>query len=419
MNITTPLLSLADVAIAGHISGGNMIGAVAVGGTVFNVMYWLFAFLRMGTSGLTAQAYGADDALRQRRVFVCGMRVAAVGSLVVLTLSALVGLPLLTLVDGGGGVTDVAWRYFRVAIVGAPGVLTTMVVSGWLLGMQRSQPILWIALFTNVLNIALSCIFVFVAGWSIEGLALGTAAAQLAGAAVGLYVVRVTMQRNVANGIIGNTDDKPVFRPFFRVSGDIFLRTLCLAAVTLWFTHAGSVTGTEYLAANALLLQLFLIFSYFMDGFAFGGEALAGRYFGAGDKPMLRRTVRSLFVWGTATAVIFTVVYFVFGNTFLTLLTDDVGVQTTASRYMAWAVAVPFAGFTAFTWDGIFIGLTRTRWMLVSMASAMVVFFGLYFGLGAIYSNPETVNHHLWLAFVSYLAVRGITSSLLYRKIAK
>lgn len=425
-NITTPLLSLADVAIVGHIEGGNLIGAVAVGGTVFNILYWLFAFLRMGTSGMTAQAYGAGNTSEQRRVLLRGGLVALTGGILLLMLSPLVGEPALQLIDGSDEVGPLAWRYFRLVILGAPGVLITFVVSGWLLGMQRSKPIMWIALTTNLLNIVLSITFVFGFGLGIDGVALGTAISQIAGAFIGIGVVVNVLRGMPTEEYINHTlvevdwniglMDGRAWKEMFKINGDIFLRTMCLAAVTLWFTHAGAVMGTNILAANSLLLQLFLVFSYFMDGFAYGGEALAGRYWGARNISALRRTVKALLIWGISASLIFTTMYFISGDVLLGLLTNDMSVLETANEYTLWAILIPIMGFTAFTWDGIFIGLTRTRYLLGSMAAAMTVFFGVYYSGNVIFAGRISPNHVLWLAFVLYLATRGIISTILYAR---
>ena len=416
-NITTPLLSLADIAIVGHL-GGNLIAAVAVGSTVFNILYWLFAFLRMGTSGLTAQAYGAADSEAQIKILKRGLTIGCVASVVLLLLTPLMSNAVIGWVDGSqSGINIDAEKYFRVAICGAPGVLASYVFSGWLLGMQTTKPIMWIALVTNVLNIALSVVFVYVMHLGVEGLGLGTAVSQTVGAIIGGLTVLSKLRKQ-------QTDKEcthPIvltWKRFFSINRDILLRTLCLASVTLWFTHQGSTLGEDILSANTILMQLFLLFSYFMDGFAFGGEALAGRYSGACDKDMLRRTVTALFRWGLATALIFTLLYFAVGDVFLSLLTNDSGVLTKAEDYRYWAILIPFTGFSAFTWDGIFIGMTRTKYLLLSMLGAVVVFFGILMATDFFMKqlSASESNHILWLAFVSYLAVRGLTAWWLYRR---
>ncbi len=408
-NVTTPLLSLVDIAIVGHIGSVGAIGAVAVGGTMFSILYFLFAFLRMGTSGLTAQVFGASDINEIRLVFKRGLTIALAGGLMLIALSGLLGDGVLAIIDADASVKPLAKIYFLTAIIGAPGVLVTNVVSGWLLGMQKSRPIMWIALSTNLLNIGLSSVLVFGFHLGVRGVALGTAVAQISGAVAGLLTVRhfypVRAKKMPA------VRKRGVWRKFFSLNADIFLRTLCLSAVTLWFTHSGARSGADVLAANSLLLQLFLVFSYFMDGFAFAGEALAGKFFGACDSKRLQATVRALIGWGTIMATGCSILYFLGGQTFLGFLTDSREVLNATDEYIFWAVSVPFAGFLAFIWDGVFIGLTRSRWMLWSMFSAMVVYFAIYFTF-----RHHLGNHALWLAFVSYLAVRGVVAHILYKK---
>lgn len=420
-NITTPLLSLADVAIVGHVQGGRLIGAVAVGGTVFNILYWLFAFLRMGTSGLTAQMFGAKDCHGQKVVLKRGLATALCGAALLLILTPFAGERIINLIDGSQAVGDDALIYFSYAILGAPGVLVSFVVSGWLLGLQRPKSIMAIAVGTNLLNILLSVVFVFGLHLGIKGVALGTALAQNTGALAGLLVVR-----KLLHGIKARTTKEDMKTParetdiswssMFRINKDIFFRTLCLSAVTTWFTHAGATFGAGILAANALLMQLFMVFSYFMDGFAFAGEAMAGRYLGARDGANLRKTVRRLLMWGIFMSVGFTFMYFVSGDLFLSWLTSDADTLAVASDFRLWTVVVPLAGFTAFTWDGILIGMTRTKYLLLSMASAMIVFFGVYFRGTAWFGKTLNPNHILWLAFILYLLTRGIVATALYKK---
>lgn len=416
------MLSLADVAIVGHLEDSLLIGAVAVGSTVFNILYWLFAFLRMSTSGLTAQAFGAGNKNECSLVLSRSLATALAGALIVLVLAFVAGKSVIGFVDGSGDVSLPAWKYFRLAILGAPGVLLTFVVSGWLLGMQRSRPIMWIALATNLLNIALSVTLVYGFELGLTGVALGTAVSQLTGACIGLFVVR-----RVFTSTIGSfrkkllqikTDfwEKGRWGEIFKLNTDIFLRTACLAAVTLWFTHSGAAMGSEILTANALLMQLFMVFSYFMDGFAFGGEALAGRYFGAGRMDLLNKTVVNLFKWGIATSLVFTALYFLAGDVFLGFLTDDSGALSVAKDYILWAVTVPLAGFSAFTWDGIMIGLTRSRYLLVSMSVSMAVFFAVFYAGVLSFPSNAALNHILWLAFILYLVSRGIILTALYRR---
>lgn len=266
---------------------------------------------------------------------------------------------------------------------------------------------MWTSLFIDVFNIAVSVVLVY--GWrmGIRGLAFGTLSAQWAGfllaltLAVRRYGWRWVSPRELVAG----------FGRFFRINSDIFLRTLCLVAVTMWFTRAGAAQGPVILAVNALLMQLFTLYSYFMDGLAFAGEALCGRHDGAGNRGALRSAVKAIFQVGGVVALIFTVGYFVFGEAVLAVLSSDREVLQRASEYGVWAVCIPVVGCAAFLWDGIFIGLTRTRSMLASMAAATAVYFALYFAL-----RPVMGNHGLWIAFLSYLLTRGLVLTFAARR---
>lgn len=408
-NVTTPLLSLVDVAIVGHIGSAVYIGAIAIGGTMFNMLYWLFNFLRMGTSGITAQAVGAGDTVEATRTLARSLLIALIVALAMILLQGPLSSLLLHYLDADGTAEAPAHLYFSIAIWGAPGVLATYALSGWFLGMQTSRPILVMALVANGLNVLLSLLFVFVLNMDIVGVAAGTAISQWVSAIVGLVIMRGKLAGIVTAGWRQSLLQWQRIKHFFSINTDIFFRTLCLVAVTTWFTRAGAETGVDTLAANTLLMQLFLLFSFFMDGFAFAGEALAGHACGAGDRTQLRKCVRALMQWGMALSVVFAVLYFFCGDSIVALLTNDVTVRRVASIYMPWAVVIPLVSFAAFMWDGVYVGLTRTRYMLVALMAAMIVFFVVL-----AFTRTALANHALWLAFVCYLATRSAVQTYLY-----
>lgn len=406
-NITTPLLALTDVAIAGHLGDAVFIAAIAVGGTMFSTLFWLFGFLRMGSSGLTAQAVGASDRNEAHAVLARSMLLAVVAGVAIIAVREQLCDALMWMLDVEGRTSQVAACYFRRVIWCAPATLGMFALNGWFVGMQNSRTPMWVSLAVDVLNIGASLGMVFILDMGIEGLATGTLLAQWAGFLLLLLLgvrryglVRVPL-KNVMAGL----------SRFFRINTDIFLRTLCLVAVTLWFTRVGAEQGTAMLAVNALLMQMFTLYSYFMDGLGVAAEALCGRHFGAGDAVMLRRAVRSLFGVGALLALLFTLLYITCGDMLLALLSNDPGVVKLAGHYSGCAMAVPVAGFGAFMWDAVFIGLTRTRMMLLSMAVAMAVFFALCGLLVGPYGN-----HGLWLAFLIYLFTRGLVLTVAYRR---
>lgn len=407
-NITTPILGLVDVAITGHIGEPVYIAAIAVGGTMFNILYWLFNFLRMGTTGLTAQAYGAGDADARSAVLGRSLAVAILLGIAMLALSRPLGSTILGFLDADDSCADFARQYFYICIWGAPAVMATYAMSGWLIGMQDTRATMYTALITNIVNIGVSAALVYGAGRTIDGVATGTLTAQWTGAAAAALFIAVRHRPRLPRLAIVRR--AAPLRRFFSINIDIFLRTACLVAVTLWFTHAGAVQSTEILAANAVLLQLFMLFSFFMDGFAYAGEALGGKYLGRADSAGVRRLTRALLTIGAVFAVVFAAVYFFCGEWFVAVLTDNPPVRAIAADYLPWAAAIPLCGFAAFIYDGLFAGLTRTRPMLGAMAAAMAVFFALYFALPA-----GMGNHALWLAFDVYLLVRGAVEGLAFR----
>jgi MATE family multidrug resistance protein len=406
-NVTTPLLGLVDAAITGHMGSAVYIGAISVGGIMFNMIYWLFSFLRAGTSGLAAQACGANDRDAQSLVLSRSLLVALGVGLAMVLLQVPLRWLLMWFVGPDHITGSLASRYFSILIYGAPAVLATYAMSGWFLGMQNSRMLMVSSIAVNVTNIVVSLALVYGLGWQIEGVATGSLVAQWIGVAVGVWLLRrykLKMPR-LSTVLHGGG-----FRRFFKINLDVMLRTVCMIAVTLWFTKTGAAQGPVILAVNTLLMQLFLLFSYMMDGFAFAAEALVGQYTGACDRKNLSQCVKSVMRWGVAMAALFTAVYFFGGEGFLGILTSDSDVIVASRDYWMWAVLVPFAGFASFTWDGVFIGATMSRGLLQSMAGAMVTFFVIELAL-----YPHWGNHALWFAFIAYLVMRGVLQTFIYR----
>lgn len=409
-NITVPLLGLVDMAVSGHLGNAVYIGAVAVGSMIFNVVYWVFGFLRMGTSGMTSQALGRRDmndvATTLARSIVVAMAVAAF----IIILQKPLGSVALALVGASAEINTEAWHYFRICVWGAPAMLCLYSLTGWYIGMQNTRLPMFISIMQNVVNIVASCTFVYVFGMKVEGIALGTLVAQYAGLLVSITLWATTYGKRILRHVQWQRImEGTAMRRFFSVNRDIFLRTLCLVAVNFYFLSAGAAQGAVVLAVNTLLMQLFTLYSYVMDGFAFAGEALCGKHYGAGNHVEFNRTVRRLFGWGFALTVAYTMVYAVGGTGFLRLLTDDIEVVAASAEYALWAVLIPICGLAAFIWDGVFIGTTNTRGMFAATAAAMLVFFGVYLSL-----RSEWQNHALWLAFLTFLLTRGAVQSIIY-----
>ena len=411
-NITVPLLGLIDVTIVGHLGAASYIGAIAVGGMLFNIIYWIFGFLRMGTGGMTAQAYGQQNDAEMMRLLTRSMGVGALIAFTLILLQYPIERTAFAFIETTPEIERLATTYFRICIWGAPAVLGLYSFSGWFIGMQNSRYPMFIAITQNIVNILVSLVLVYGFEMKIEGVAIGTLVAQYAGffMAVSLWLHRYKAIRCHAEW--RSLMDKQAMYRFFQVNRDIFLRTLCLVAVTVFFTSAGAAQGEVILAVNTLLMQLFTLFSYIMDGFAYAGEALAGKHIGANNRIGLQQMVRQLFVWGIGLSLAFTLMYGIGGEGFLKLLTNEETVITASSTYFYWVLAIPLAGFAAFLYDGIFIGATATHLMLRAMAVASAAFFLIYFGC-----KEAMGNHALWLAFISYLALRGIMQGYWGRKI--
>ena len=408
-NITVPLLGLIDVAIVGHLGSAAYIGAIAVGGMLFNIIYWLFGFLRMGTSGMTSQAFGQRDLKEVTRVLLRAVGVGLFIALCLLLLQYPIRKIAFLLIDATPEVRELATVYFNICVWGAPAVLGLYGFAGWFIGMQNSRFPMFIAITQNVVNIVASLSFVYLLDMKIEGVALGTLIAQYAGLFMAsLLWLRYYGRLKIAfrwREIIGKT----AMKRFFQVNSDIFFRTLCLVAVTTFFTSTGARQGDVVLAVNTLLMQLFTLFSYIMDGFAYAGEAMTGRYIGARNNTGLQRMSRLLFRWGWGLSLSFTILYMIGGQDFLGLLTNDTTVINAAGSYYYWVLAIPLAGFAAFLWDGILIGATATRLMLYSMLVASGMFFLIYYIFYALMGN-----HALWMAFLIYLSLRGIMQWILW-----
>lgn len=407
-NITVPLLALVDTTIVGHLGSASYIAAIALGGMIFNMIYWLFNFLRMGTGGLTAQAYGANQHQATSYILLRSLTIAGGIALTLLLLQRPIFQVTFHFVTATAEVRSLASIYFNILIWGAPAMLALYSFTGWFLGMQNARIPMCIAITQNVVNIAVSTLLVFGCHLKIEGVALGTLISQYT--ALLLAVIFCLTKFDVKQHFeLKAILDINTLKRFFQINRDIFLRTLCLIAVTTYFTSAGSTQGELTLAANTLLMQFFIIFSYFMDGFAYAGEALGGRYFGAHDRLNFQRVTRCLFAWGGALSVLFFFIYFLSGTSLLHLLTNDSQVINRAQQYLPIIYFIPLISFAAFLFDGLYIGTTATRYMLISMFCASAAFFVLI--------NVCTLsNTLLWLAFLVYLGSRGLMQAFLFKK---
>ena len=401
-NITVPLLGMVDVAIVGHIGNASYIAAIALATMVFNLIYWNFGFLRAGTTGLTAQAYGAGNKEEYLNVLVQGLVIAWSAAAMLLVLQWPIAQLCKRFLHSSPTTISLMLTYFYIRIWAAPATISLYVLKGWFLGMQNASSPMWIATILNLVNIVFSLLFVYVFDAGIAGVAWGSVVAQYSGLLLAI-IIWIRRYRHLWHDIRWRAalELRKMVR-FFKVNADIFLRSLCLIAVFTFIPYISADMGEEILAANTLLMQLFTLTSYVMDGFAYAGESLVGKYVGARNAELLHKVVRALVWWGVALAVFFTLLFVFGGEVLLRVLANDEEVIGTAMRFMFWTYLLPFTGFAAFIYDGIYIGATASAAMRNVMFVATAVFFALYYAFAARWGN-----HALWFAFIFFLIFRG------------
>ena len=411
-NITVPLLGMIDMFIVGHLSSELFIGAIAIAVMIFNFIYWSFSFLRMGTSGFTAQAYGANDKQEIINVLMKSLFVALLGSLFIVGLQYYIFEIILYFVQASPEVMTLASEYFYIYIWAAPAVLGMYAFTGWFIGLQDAKRPMYISIAVNIINIIMSLLLVFVLKWELKGVAFASLIAQYSGLLLAVLIGLIKYKPFIKRINLNFIKNLSELIPFFKVNSNIFLRTLCLIIVSTFFTSASAKFGNTTLAVNSLMMQLFVLFSYMMDGFAYAAEALTGRYIGEKNPVSLKKLINRLFLWGGILTLLFTLTYAVGSKTILSILTDEQSVLDVANQYIGWVLLIPIAGFAAFLWDGIFIGMTASRHMRNAMFISMLLFFIVYFT-----TKDYLANNGLWLSFIIYLAVRSITQSYMFNRV--
>ena len=419
-NITVPILGLSDTTISGHLGSELYIGAIAVGTMMFNVVFWLFGFLRMGTTGLTAQAYGARDNDECRKLLVRACALGLMIGVVILLLHIPIRWLLLLLISPEGQVADYASDYFNICIWGAPALLFNMAVMGWFLGVQNTVVPMIISVSVNIVNIILSLCFVFLFDMGFEGVAYGTMISNWVGVGIAiLYVLKFYEWRfpKICRTDILQLSD---MGRFFKINTDIMFRSACIMSVSLTVTSIGAQLGALTLAANAIIMQFFILFSYFMDGFAFAAEALSGKFVGARDLQNLKRVINRLLLWALGVASVFTIIYIGGYKFIVSFITNEENVIATVDKYSLWLKLIPLVTVAAFIYDGIYIGLTATRQMLIVTFLSAMAFLSICFihpfG-GNLIDLPQ--NHTLWIAFLTYLLLRGVMLGFYTKRLLK
>lgn len=410
-SVTAPLLGMVDTAVMGHLDDAAYLGAVAAGATVFSVVFMGLNFLRMGTTGITAQAFGAGDRDTMRTALGQPVIAALLLAMLILAIQQPLLDSALRLLAPSEGVGGLMQTYFSIRIWSAPATLVNFALIGWLIGMQNARGPLVIMLVTNVTNAVLDLFFVLVLGMTADGVALATVIAELCGIIVAVWFVRRELASYPGDWRRAEFLNPGSYRRLFHVNASLFLRTMALMFVFAFITAQGARMGDIILATNALLMNFQLFLSFALDGIAYAAEALTGKAVGARDRAGLRRAVRRTLRWSLGFATVFCVVYAVAGQTIIGMLTSIDDLRTTAGQFLPWLIVSPLISVWSFLYDGVYVGATRTREMMIVMVgSALLVFLPTWLATGML------GNHGLWLAFTAFMLARGVGMHVWFRR---
>jgi len=427
-NITVPLVGMVDIAVAGHLeaSAAAMIGGIAIGTMLFDLLYWNFCFLRVGTSGLTAQAYGRRDVRDCANIFSRSILLSLAIALVLIAIQwGFVSLAFLA-VKCTPEVKELATQYFFIRIWAAPATLGLMAFKGWFIGMQDSVSSMATDLVVNAVNILASIVLALgipsagFDGLGFKGVAFGTVTAQYSGLLTAWAILFFKYGKKVFGSfglkeIRASLKGEPM-RNFFSINGDIFVRSFCFIGIYIGFTIISARYGDVHLASASILMKLLMIFSYFTDGFAYAAEAIGGRAIGAKERKLLDDCVKWTFIWSGAIALAFVAIYIFWGPAMLRMMTGDETVVKVSRLYLPWLALMPVIGVAAFTWDGVFIGATATKAIRNAMLVALAAFFLVWFaGVGLVENNNAAI-HLLMAAYFAHLLARTVYLTVRYRK---
>lgn len=401
-NISVPLLSSFDTALMGRLSADHL-GAVGLGSMIFNFVYWNFGFLRMGSTGMTAQAYGRNE--RGEIGTVLGQ-----ASLVAISLAVILLLFQSPLIEASQSLLKVTSdqqplvrEYFDIRIWAAPAALGMYALMGWFFGMQNAIYPLILTIVINVVNMLLSYLLVWQYGWGIAGVAWGTVVAQYVGLIAGIVLLLYRypwIRENIESKVLLQWE---ALLRFLRINGDIFLRTLCLTLAFAFFYRQSAGLGDLILATNVILLQYVNWMSYGVDGFAFAAESLVGKYHGARKPEQRSRAIRLSFIWGMALAAAYALLYGLAGNQLLYVFTDKAEIINAALPYLSWMIIFPMLGTPCYIWDGVYVGITASRAMRNTMLLAFIGYLLLYYLYGI-----DLGNHGLWFSLTAFMVLRGL-----------
>ncbi len=412
--MSVPLVGAVDTAVVGHLPDPAYIGAVALGAVIFNFIFWGFGFLRMGTTGFIAQAYGGGDANEVRSTLARGLLLAGVLGMAIVLLQAPIRALAFWVLEGSSELESLAASYYVIRVWSAPATLANYALLGYLIGVQNTRAALALQLVLNIANVLLDLFFVLVMGWGVAGVALASLLSEYMALAFGLWVVHINLQRIGGQWIWSHILYGPRLRALLHVNVNIFLRTLSLIGAFFYFTAMGTRLGEITLAANAVLLHLHYFMSYGLDGFAHAVEALAGGAYGARNRTAYLSAVRATTLWALIVAGIYTVLYATLGHQIIGIITGIDTVRAAAADYLPWVLLSPIISVWSFQFDGIYIGATRTVEMRNSMLLSLLVYVAASWVL-----IPLWHNHGLWLSFMIFMAMRAITLGLWFPRIER
>lgn len=414
-NITVPLVGMVDIAIAGHISDASAIGGIAIGAMLFDLLYWNFGFLRVGTGGLTAQAFGRGDMKGAVEALRQSLTVSIGAALAIWAIQWLFLSVVMALVPCSPEVGAFARRYFYIRIWAAPATLSLMAFKGWFIGMQNTVAPMACDIVVNVVNMAASFVLAVWTPLGAVGVAWGTLVAQYTGLLTAVVCLLRVRKRHRLSFSVKDYLRHPfavhLGRDYFRLNGNLFVRSLCFMVVYVGFTSLTSKYGDGPLAVSSIMMKLFMLFSYFIDGFAYAGEALTGRFIGERNRVKLSSSVRILLVWSVAIGVVFTVLYAVAGEGFVRLMTSDAAVIEGSRPFLPWLVAMPLVSCLAFMWDGIFVGATAGKQVRNCMIWAAVGFV-----LCCLLLSPSLGIHAIYAGYFAHLVARALYLTIVWPK---
>ncbi len=402
-NISTPLLGLVDTAVLGHLSSAQFLAAVALGGIIFSFIFWGFGFLRMGTTGLTAQAFGQDDRQEVAALLTRALSLALIISVVLLLRRPIAWLSF-SLLQSDVIVEQFALQYFEIRIMSAPATLCSYALMGWFLGRQNVKVPLLVVLITNFINIVLDLLFVYYLKMQVDGVALATVIAEYIGLAVGLIFALRILRKNTLLWRWCDLSDMSQFKAMLMINSHIFVRTWCVIFAFAFFAAQAAKMGTVILAANTVLLNFQTFMAYALDGFAHAIEALVGKAVGAKNRLMLKQAILTAGLWSLVISIIFSVIYLYFGRVMINMLTTLSQVREVAYSYLPWLIIMPLVSFVCYLLDGVFIGAMLTKQMRDTMLFSLFCVF-----LPVWHYTQNLGNTGLWLAMTMFMLARSLS----------